>query len=371
MTTSVTVDDLFDPAALQTALREGHVREQRHPTLPLRILNYTEKATFEQAWTPVTLACRGLIVDASSGQIVARPMRKFFNVGQAGAPGLDLTGEVVVTDKLDGSLGILFPTPTGHAVATRGSFASEQARHATGVWLDRYAGSFRPEPGVTYLFEIVYPQNRIVCDYGDLDDLLLLGAIEVATGADLSDTATAAWPGPRAERFPYATLAEALAAPPRPNAEGLVVHFVASGERVKLKQQDYLELHKIVTGLTARTVWDFMLTGAPLAELIAPLPDEFHDWVRGVADGILKACADEQVRLAAEFAKTTGAMPAGWAATDRAGRKDFALVAAGHPDKWALFAQLDGRDLGPELLKRAKPEPFVTPAGRAFTEDTA
>jgi RNA ligase len=114
-----------------------------------------------------------------------------------------------------------------------------------------------------------------------------------------------------------------------------------------------------------------MLTGEPLEEFIAPLPDEFHGWVREVADGISQACADEHERLAAEFAKTTEAMPEGWSSADRAGRKDFALVAARHPDKWALFVLLDGRDIGPELLKRARPEPFVTPAGRTFTEDNA
>ena len=37
-------------------------------------------------------------------------------------------------------------------------------------------------------------------------------------------------------RFPYASLAEALAAPPRENAEGLVVYFPGTGHRLKLKQ---------------------------------------------------------------------------------------------------------------------------------------
>ena len=47
------------------------------------------------------------------------------------------------------------------------------------------------------------------------------------------------------------------------------------------------------------------------------------------------------------------------------------LVAAKHPDKWALFALLDGHDIRPELLKRAQPGPFLTPTGRAYTEDNA
>jgi hypothetical protein len=59
---------------------------------------------------------------------------------------MDLAARCVVTDKLDGSLGILYPTPDGHAIATRGAFVSEQALHATELWLDRYAGWLPPLP---------------------------------------------------------------------------------------------------------------------------------------------------------------------------------------------------------------------------------
>src|SRR5439155_17561955 len=48
------------------------------------------------------------------------------------------------------SLGILYPTPEGHAIATRGSFASEQALHATEVLREKYA-AFEPPAGHTVL----------------------------------------------------------------------------------------------------------------------------------------------------------------------------------------------------------------------------
>ena len=96
-----TLADLFDPTALADAIDGGYVRVQRHPSLPLRVLNYTEKAAYENAWTDVTLACRGLIV-ADDGRIVARPLPKFFNHGQPGGPSLDPLAAVHVTDKYDG-----------------------------------------------------------------------------------------------------------------------------------------------------------------------------------------------------------------------------------------------------------------------------
>jgi RNA ligase len=369
-TTTTQLGDVLDEALLGAMLADGYVRTQVHPQLPLTIFNYTEKAAYENVWNEVTLACRGLIVDLNTNAVLARPFRKFFNHGQPGAPVLDLDARAVVTDKLDGSLGVLFPIPGGgYAVATRGSFDSEQARHATEVWRQRYAGRFTPPAGWTVLFEIVFPANRIVCDYGKLDDLILLGAVHIDSGR--STPALAGWPGPTAETFEYASLAEALAAPPRPGREGLVVHLLDHDERIKIKQAEYVTLHRIVTGLNARTVWEHMLTGASLAELVAPLPDEFHPWVHDVAATITTSIDAEALRLAGAYAAVCTQMPAGWQSGDRAGRKDFAMLAAQHPDKWALFSLLDGKDIGGELLKRARPEPGLTPTGRAYTEDTA
>jgi hypothetical protein len=62
--------------------------------------NYTEACQYTAAWTPVTLACRGLVVDAD-GRIVARPFAKFFNHSESHAPRFDPVAAVVVTDKSD------------------------------------------------------------------------------------------------------------------------------------------------------------------------------------------------------------------------------------------------------------------------------
>src|SRR3954454_6890843 len=246
--------DVLDPAELAIAVEKGLVRTQRHPSRPFMIYNYTEACQYTGAWTPVTLACRGLVVDAD-GKIVARPFSKFFNHSEAHAPRLDPAATVAVTDKSDGSLGIVYHDGEGLAVATRGSFVSDQARHATSVLQTRYVG-FVPPPGLTVLVEIIYPGNRIVVDYDGLDDLVLLGAVDIATGRTYGPAAVPTWPGPVVETFGYATFAEALAAPPRAGREGLVVHFIGADVRVKIKYADYVRLHRLVTGLTARTVWE-------------------------------------------------------------------------------------------------------------------
>lgn len=359
--------DLLDRDLFRQAQADGHIRQQTHPTEPLAILNYTEPCAYARAWNPVTLACRGLIYNTQTEEIVARPWRKFFNVGEQGAARIPIEGPVQVTDKMDGSLGILYRPPNagGWAIATRGSFSSAQAIYATvllNTFLPRTA--WCPDPGWTYLFEIIYRANRIVVDYGQRDELVLLGAIHTESGR-MRGPDEIWWPGPKTTVFDHATYAAALGAAPRPNAEGMVVRDLITDAMVKIKQDDYVALHRIVTGLSARTVWQHLVDGKPVDELLAPLPEEFHPWVRDVV-------ATLETTVTAALAEATKAheelvdqLPDGWT------RRDFAQVAVKHPLKWVLFYLLDGRDPRPELLKHSKPEPGWTPSGRQFTEDNA
>jgi RNA ligase len=348
--------DVLDPAELATAVENGHVRVQRHTSRPYAIYNYTEACQYVGAWTPVTLACRGLIVDAASGAVLARPYPKFFNHSEGSAPQLRPDAPVAVTDKADGSLGIIFADGDEWAVATRGSFASDQALHATEVLRSRYAG-FVPPEGVTVLVEIVYPANRIVLDYGGLDDLILLGAVDIATGRSHGPAAVPGWPGPVVDSFAYATLAEALAAPPRDGREGLVVHFTDSDERVKIKYAEYLRLHRLVTGLSARTVWEVLVSGGDLDALTEPLPDEFHAWVTAVATELADEVDRAAEKIEAEFAAIVAGLPAGW------GRREFAAQAARSDHRGALFLRLDGKDYRPGLWQLVRPAGGLTPTG--------
>ncbi|MFI6761462.1 RNA ligase [Micromonospora sp. NPDC050417] len=348
------IDRLFDPSDLATAVTEGHVRAQRHPELPLSVYNYTEAASYAGVWTPVTLACRGLIVDDVTGAVVARPYPKFFNHDQPEAPDLRFDAAVTVTDKADGSLGVIYPTPDGYAVATRGSFSSDQARHATDLLRARYPG-FVPPAGLTVLVEIIYPSNRIVLDYAGLDDLVLLGAVEIGTGRSHGPAAVPDWPGPVVDTLPYRTLAEALAAPARENREGLVVHWPDTDQRVKIKYADYVRLHRLVFGLSARSVWDIMVNGGSLAALVEPLPDEFHVWVEKVATELTATVQARSDAIESAYGEIVAGLPDGWT------RRDFAGRALAHPERAALFLRLDNRDYRSLLWQQARPTGDRTP----------
>lgn len=318
----------LDVHELQDMIDEGYIRVRKHPELDLCILNYTEKCAYEKNWNPTTLMCRGLVIDGEYN-IVARPWEKFFNYGEVGAADIQLGDLVHVTDKVDGSLGILIP---GHdIVATRGSFESEQAIHATKLYQERYAGKWDRDPDITYLFEIVYPENRIVLDYGDQDDLVLLGGVDTDSGAQWTLDLLHEWTWRTTRDFGYMTLAVALAMPPRSNAEGIVVQS-ADDRLLKIKQEDYVRLHRIVTGLNERVVWEAMKDGN-LNELLRSVPEEFHEWVEGKRANL----ASEYRAIAFCACETYESI---WLpAIDR---KVFAERAAKFNNRSLLFLLLDG-----------------------------
>lgn len=353
-------------------LEEGFIRVQQHPQLPLMIGNYTEKAQYANVWNSVTSAFRGLIWDYETEEIVARPFPKFFNYGQPGAPELQLSASCRAFDKLDGSLGIMYPTPLnidGYAIATRGSFTSEQAIHGTSRLQDIFR-NVRWEPWIncTYLFEIIYPENRIVVDYGMTDDLILIDVLDNRNGEPAVDYAWN-YPGPWVEDLEYETLADALVAAPRPNAEGFVLYFPDTNDRVKFKQEDYLRLHRIVTGLNSRRIWEHLSQGGTTEELLSEIPDEFHTFVIEVSFAL--QLDFERLKLDIEETYSSVISELNFSVGNSLwSRKDFAIKVKDLPNSWAYFTMLDGKDIDDGIWKQLRPVAEVSLRAQV-TEETA
>lgn len=350
------LDELIRPADLERGIADRLINV-RHSDDGQRIYNYSDAAMYTPgSWeNPAVRQCRGLITNPD-GKIVARPWAKFFNHGQSEAGELDLSAPVEVTDKMDGSLGIIHLDQSGEVrVATRGSFESDQAQHAT-AWLrardvDTYDLDDLGE--MTLLVEIIYPGNRIVCDYGTRDELVLLGGVVIDTGEYVGpDEAARAsgWPFAHTETFAYETMRDALAARPRLGAEGLCVRFVDQPHIVKIKQEDYVALHRIVTGLSERSVWQHMVDGAALPDLLGPLPDELHGWAREVWERIEDEVDTTSLAAHSAHRQILNGLSAGHH------RGEYAAHAKTHgPLTPLLFHLLDGRELRPSILRTLKP----------------
>jgi RNA ligase len=262
---------------------DGLLYKQVHPALSLIIWNYSESVQYGNLWDEVTLQTRGLVTD-SEGNVVARPFKKFFNIEQnKHTP----TEEFDVYEKMDGSLGIFFNYKGEWVLATRGSFTSDQSVKGTEL-LQKYDYN-RLNPDYTYLFEIIYPENRIVCTY-DFEDLVLLGMIHTQSGYEVNIHSG----NDEDIRFKnllnnlgfnivkkydgisdYTDLKQSIA----DNKEGFVVRF-SNGDRMKIKGEEYLRLHKIMTNLSTIGVWEVLSTGGKMEDYLKDVPDEFYKKVK-------------------------------------------------------------------------------------------
>jgi RNA ligase len=325
---------------VRECVEQGYISSQRHQTEPLTIYNYTAKTAYDWYWTPETMACRGLIV-ADSGEVVARPFPKFFSVEQ-------LNGQIPcepfeVYDKLDGSLGVLYPTADGPQIATRGSFVSEQAKWATAHLRSKYPLAVF-DKSLTYLFEIIYRANRIVIDYGDFEDLVLLAIIDTATGRDMRLQNIGL---PVVERYDGIKDFDELKKRESAHKEGFVVRFIESGQRVKLKFEEYKRLHKLLTGVNARYIWEELQTPEGLQPILERVPDEFYQWVRDIESVLRSEYIEIEERCKVDF-------------KDCGDRKTTALYFQTCQYPAVLFKMLDGKDYAPLIWKLIRPDGATT-----------
>lgn len=346
---------VFDLSLIEPFRADGYISTKRHPVWPLLIHNYTQRCQFDQVWNDVTLQCRGLITD-ENGYIVARPFRKFFNIEEhfregSTLPAIDWNQEFYVSEKLDGSLGIVFMTPHGPEMATRGSFDSDQAKFGTRLLKEKYS-DWRPCLEYTYLFEIIYPENRIVVDYGDLRDIVLLDVVHKASGRGCTRgeiEAEARHIGCQAVRHVTGLNPENIMGfeTGEANREGIVVRF-DDGSRVKIKLAEYKRLHRLITGLNARKVWECLSAGTALD--LERVPDEFFRWVEKTKAGLIAQF--DQIAFEADCVFITAKGLLG-----DAPRKSYAELFKTHPKiAGLLFLKLDGRDVGPKIWDMIYPE---------------
>lgn len=271
----------FSFSRLQQLIADGYISKRKHPTEDLWILNYTARTQYAKVWTPETIMCRGLVVD-ERWNVIARGFPKFWNWEEhpeevrAERLGMIAQGKARFTEKMDGSLIIAFWHNGSWHFTTRGSFESEQAAQAPFIASlgDRWK-QFYPNRDYTYLLEIIYPENRIVVDYGPARDMYLLVVIDTKTGQEVLLKA----PGPFPRPHVYSQNEVANSAWVKPNSEGVVVTF-DDGWRCKMKTEEYKRLHKLLCGVTPKSIWEMLVQGEDPADLCDKVPDEFYQWVQ-------------------------------------------------------------------------------------------
>jgi len=360
---------MFNSWEIAKRVADKDLTVNKHPNAELYIYNYSRECQFKMNWDEITLNCRGLILDGHCN-IVARPFGKFFNYEEHQAehaqeklpaiPNLPFK----VFKKLDGSLGILYWLEEAPAIATRGSFASEQAIHATDVLYEKHADKFKfLNKEWTYLFEIIYKQNRIVLDYGDKDDIILLAVINNKTGEEYDIYDPRVNPGfevvEECTEFRGKTFRQ-LQKMDISNEEGFVlVYKLPDGTcfRVKVKFGEYKRLHSLVTNVTTKKIWENLMNGDSLEELISAIPDESFDWIRDEIKRLKTAYADTELFALNTYDKLEKEL---YGIPFKEHRKKFARAVFENTEtakiSHVLFAMLDGKDYSKIIWTLIKPE---------------
>jgi len=395
------IQELFHEVDLHNAVADGWVRQVSHESAPLTLYNYTAKTQHEGHWDNITRACRGLIL-GHGGQIVARPWPKFLNLSQHESHEIP-AGLPRVSEKMDGSLGVGYRVGSEVRIATRGSFTSDQAIWAN-EWLHAHYPDLEVPDGLTPLWEIIYPENRIVVHY-HYSGLVLLGATHIRSGADVPIEECDWWAGSRAGQYDHLSTPDDILAfvesPQRRHLEGVVLSWPSERGpdfKVKVKSGEYVRLHAILTNVSAKTVWRHVGVEAlrpwikgpatiakalgmspaaaasmlespdAMATLLESVPDEFALWVKTIREDLEDRAESELNRVWLEFQTALLDTRYRQGLRDHAGRHllrgQFAAHVSSHPDRSMLFTLLDQGDIRPAIWRALEPPadlPFQEP----------
>lgn len=263
------------PSLEQFLKAEKEKRISAHRQGDLVGFKYTNETIYAEDWDEVTLNARGIVFNEKTGEVVARPFKKFFNyqeffdgegnhstlyekVPDAWKP--NISGHARYMEKVDASLGIVFYNwDTGEwRVKTGGSFDSDQARWAQ-KWFDENINTLFLIQNRTYLFEIVSNEDIHPIRY-DFEGMVLLGVISNKTGEEYSletikETATLLKVR-MAQVYDFDNFYKAVEwAKKLPKTqEGLVITF-DNGFKCKAKSDEWCKLAKMFEGLNKWDVW--------------------------------------------------------------------------------------------------------------------
>lgn len=173
-------------------------------------------------------------------------------------------------------------------------------------------------------------QNRIVVNYGDYEGLILLSAFDTKSGIEISRTELEKleeeWELVREYKTgdkDYTILKDMISN----DSEGFVIRF-RDGFRMKIKGEEYIRLHRIITNVSTRDVWEYLKENKPFDELLDKVPDEFYTWVKDTKESLENQFNEIKLKVEKEFRTLIN-------------KKEYAEKIKDNPIKHLLFKRLD------------------------------
>ena len=257
------------------------------------------------AWDGFLQSCRSITIDVKDEVILTSPFDKFFNIGELESTSWDIVKKLMnkasnieFSNKLDGSICIArYIGDNDFFITTSGSLDSkeEQAsvlREVKKMFFSKQCKNTREMvshyPHYTFMFEYIAVNNRIVVRYNKEDEgLYLIGMRNVFNGkcltywelrmiADNFDTkVTSVFDGTLDD------VMEIIKTKKSDEMEGFVINI--DGHLFKLKTDDYVKIHKLISKLSAPNVLIRAIADGIYDDLLAKIPDSFKPDVKKIA----------------------------------------------------------------------------------------
>jgi RNA ligase len=279
------------------AHEQGRVSMSEHGDYVL--FKYKAETQYSRDWDEVTLHARGIVFDKTDGSCVVYPFKKFFNLGETGCELSEMPddGEYELLEKMDGSMGCIFLNKDLELqVFTPGAFESDQA-----VWATNWLRNYRDYERVRNLFlngevealitEIVCQISKVVVLY-DFEGLVLIGgqaSCSIASGVrymthdELLDVGYDTGL-PVCKKFDFKSIDEVKKHLEEvSNFEGFVLHWPWTGFRLKMKADEYVRNHRILSSVHPNRIDEAIDVSEPntwhdvatvMKEVIQEFPEE-------------------------------------------------------------------------------------------------
>jgi hypothetical protein len=249
----------------------------------LWILNYDQIDSPKKH--PVADECRGLVVDTDCN-LVARSFTRFYNLGEKSEQEMQFDWSTCfATEKVDGSLLVIYFYEGQWRVNTRGSFGLQEICPGVNLtWYDVVSSVVNLNglnPEYTYVGELCSRYNKVVVDY-PVPTVFILSAFKGETEVSFDEavelTEGLGFEVPAVNIFPSAEgvldYIKTQAAIYGANWEGVVLRD-KDNRRIKVKNELYVAIHHIKDNgniFNPKRIVPFIVAGEE-AEVLAYIPE--------------------------------------------------------------------------------------------------
>ena len=262
----------------------------------------------EKLFRLIRRECRGIIFDAVSGDIISRPMSKFFNLGEKHETqhdNIDISESHVILAKLDGSFirpfisdgKLIYGTKMGETFVTPmvETFVQDKQQYND-------FNLMLLNKGFTPIYEFLSPLNRIVISY-KVENLVLLAIRSMHTGIyhsyeDMKNLAAGfdipvveALSGSVANMKQFAEDTKSLS-----GIEGFVIRF-DSGLQLKIKADEYIMKHRVKDSIQNEKNLVNLIFSEQMDDVYATLDEQDAEKVKKYSDHVLEHAMSLSAKL--------------------------------------------------------------------------